>query len=201
MIKPHITFRPLQADFPIPRSTKRSKFKAKYSQTVEFLYSELNHLDARQIVLEVAVDLYWVKQDGMLRSGARPTHPGVRLSFHSWGKHLSFPCSTYDYWEDNLRAIALSLEALRSVDRYGVTQGNQQYTGFTAIAAPGASESAESLRLFLLAAAGSTAKPYEIADWKSVLRSALIAQHPDRPQGNHEKFIQVQNAGKVLGLS
>jgi hypothetical protein len=35
----------------------------------------------------------------------------------------------YEDWQSNARAIALTLEALRAVDRYGATQG-RQYAGF-----------------------------------------------------------------------
>lgn len=40
-----------------------------------------------------------------------------------------FATDQYEKWEHNVRAIALTLEALRAVDRYGATQG-RQYAGF-----------------------------------------------------------------------
>jgi hypothetical protein len=36
-------------------------------------------------------------------------------------------------WRDNVRAIALGLEALRTVDRYGITHKAEQYTGVKAL--------------------------------------------------------------------
>lgn len=41
--------------------------------------------------------------------------------------HLSYPCDTFTTLQDNLRVIALALEALRMVDRYGVTRRGEQY--------------------------------------------------------------------------
>lgn len=43
-------------------------------------------------------------------------------------------------WQINLRAIALGLEALRKLDRYGITSRGEQYTGWRAIEATPSSE-------------------------------------------------------------
>jgi hypothetical protein len=199
----NVTFRPIDQGFALPKFFRESKFKAKYSQTLELLDRELRHLDAKGIVIELALDAYWLRNDGLPRSGARPTHPGVRLTFNSSGKQLSFPCATFGHWEDNLRAIALSLESLRAVDRYGVTQGSEQYTGFASIAAPSANSGSDEafLRAFLCAASESGLRPEQVADWKVLYRAALIASHPDKPLGNHDTHIQVKEAGRVLGLA
>ena len=46
-------------------------------------------------------------------------------------------------WQANVRAIALALEALRAVDRYGVSKRGEQYTGWKAIEAPRAGHFAD----------------------------------------------------------
>lgn len=40
------------------------------------------------------------------------------------------PAATFTHWDCNLRAVALTLEHLRAVDRYGVTTGGEQYRGW-----------------------------------------------------------------------
>jgi hypothetical protein len=40
-------------------------------------------------------------------------------------------------WQANLRAIALTLEALRAIDRWGVSKRGEQYTGWKALPAGG----------------------------------------------------------------
>jgi len=41
-------------------------------------------------------------------------------------------------WRHNVRSIALGLEALRAVDRYGISRRGEQYAGFRAALASGA---------------------------------------------------------------
>lgn len=118
-------------------SRKRAIFRIKYPDRLDLLEKELRHLGATYILIQAYFDLADIRNDGWPRSSARPKEPGIVVSFTKrGGEALAFPCDTYDGWEDNLYAIALSLEALRSVDRYGVTKGTEQYQGFKAIAAP-----------------------------------------------------------------
>jgi hypothetical protein len=39
-------------------------------------------------------------------------------------------------WQANVRAVALAMQALRAVDRYGVTKRGEQYVGWKALGAP-----------------------------------------------------------------
>lgn len=50
---------------------------------------------------------------------------------------LSYPCDSCDNWQHNVRSIALALQALRAVDRYGVTRRAEQYRGWGKLPAPG----------------------------------------------------------------
>src|SRR6266511_2967713 len=116
-----ITFRPIQQRPGAPtRRRQRSQFSAKWSQTMELLDRELFHVRARNVVMQLDCDEREIRRDGIPRADARTRGPGVILSFDSPKGSLSFPCDRYTDWQDNVRAIALSLEALRSVDRHGV---------------------------------------------------------------------------------
>ena len=59
----------------------------------------------------------------------------LELSFdsHDHGR-LTYATDQYTERQDNVRAIALSLEALRAVERWGVSKG-RQYTGFAQLTA------------------------------------------------------------------
>lgn len=91
---------------------------------------ELRHLGAREVVIQADCEERHIRMDGRLRSDARLNGPGIILSFESKHGPLSYPCDTYVEWTDNLRAISLALEALRAVDRYGVTRRAEQYRGW-----------------------------------------------------------------------
>lgn len=106
------------------------------SSTLGVLDTELSMLKAKGTELLVAIAASDFRLDGKPRATARAEHPGVILSFDSKVGHLSYPCDTFTTWQDNLRAIALALEALRKVDRYGVTTHGEQYRGFLEIEAP-----------------------------------------------------------------
>lgn len=120
------------------------RFKAAESDTMRLLRRELEHLGtAGKVVLQVVTyhgpaDL---RRDGELRSGAKVIHPGCRLTFVSRHGPLTYATdqfSTFDpqswaSWRANLRAIALSLQALRAVDRYGVSNHGEQYRGWQAL--------------------------------------------------------------------
>jgi hypothetical protein len=125
---------------------KHSQFDSTYLQTLDVLDKELWHARAVEatVVVQLAVDRSEILRDGSrLKASARPAHPGVIVSFtsHKLGK-LRFACDRFFDWHHNLRAIALGMESLRRVDRYGITSDGQQYAGFRAL------EAAESARGF-----------------------------------------------------
>lgn len=112
---------------------KRSQFSSSWSNTVGLLESELNAIQASNIVLQADCDRDQIRIDGQLRATAKLRGPGVILSFDSKKGACSFPCDKFTDWQSNVRAIALSLQALRAVDRYGVTKSNEQYRGWNAL--------------------------------------------------------------------
>ena len=57
------------------------------------------------------------------------------VAFDTKGGPLLFVCGRFTTWQDNLRAIAKTMEALRAVKRWGATQSDEQYTGFRALPA------------------------------------------------------------------
>jgi uncharacterized protein (DUF58 family) len=111
------------------------------------------------------------------------------------------PCDRYEDWKDNLRAIALSLEALRAVDRYGVTRGNEQYRGWTQIGNGNGKMDRASAIKFL--ASLHSSPPENLArlsteELRAICRTAKIENHPDRPGGSHETFVAIGQAEEVL---
>lgn len=113
---------------PITAPRPYCRFRAGYDDTLRILEIEAYELDAEQIVVQVDVSRAELRLDGKLRQNVRPVFPGIRVSFESRYGPLTYATDRFDDWRDNLRAIALSLTALRAVDRYGVNKRGEQYT-------------------------------------------------------------------------
>lgn len=132
-------FRPITWVGPrTPADQRRSRhtFKAHYSDTVNLLDREIENLGAREYTIEADFSESDIRLDGMPRANARqPKFPGVRVAFDSRHGPLVYQTDSCQFWQHNLRSIALGLEALRAVDRYGITSRAEQYTGFRAIEA------------------------------------------------------------------
>lgn len=78
-----------------------------------------------------------VRQDGLPRSGQRkPDDPGVAVYFILDGKDRCIPCDVYLRVEDNLAAIAATIEALRTIERHGSQMFEAAFTGFDALPSP-----------------------------------------------------------------
>ena len=175
-----VTCRP-QMDFPPEfHATPRSnQFSASWSETLHLLEREIDKVGGRSVVVELAI----TEQEISVRSGwplasARPTHPGVVVSFESKHGPLRYGTDAFPHWHANLRAIALGLEALRRVERYGIGKRGEQYVGWKQLPA-GPDGDVERGRVLIADAGGVTA--------------ALKTHHPDHG-GDPEDFRAVQAA-------
>ena len=202
-----MTLRPLQEWPGLHTGMRRSSpFRSSFTDTVELLDRELRRLGPvlsrrpAPSVLQIALREQDFRIDGMPRANAVPSMPGVILNIDSRHGPLSYPCDRFDRWQDNLRAIALGLEALRRIDRYGITPGNEQYTGWKAL--PQEAESptftAEQAEAFLRDVAGVNGHGLDLGTLPQLLRRAKEATHPDRNNGDDSRWHQVETAERVL---
>lgn len=185
-----ITFRPIDV-WPgeMTRARRRSQFSAPWGKTIALLERELGYLRARNVVFQIAVVERDLRIDGKPRAQARVSHPGVILAFESRVGPLKYAVDTFDRWADNVRAIALAMEALRAVDRYGVTRRGEQYTGWKAL--PASTDPADAI------ATREQAERYMRERWGGDLRRALQATHPDHG-GSEDEFRRVVRAKELL---
>jgi hypothetical protein len=113
---------------------KQATFKATYPATLGLLVREAEKLGAHELVLQVDIAERYIRTDGLPYANAKyGSNPGVIVSFDSAHGPLRYATDAYTEWQDNLRAIALALKALRDVDRYGVSKRGEQYTGWKAL--------------------------------------------------------------------
>lgn len=190
--------------YPETKGRKTSPFRAKHSDTLKKLDAELEHLQARgAVAVRVVATQADIRRDGMLRASARVQHPGVAISFTS-ARHgaLTYPCDAFqagyygESWQANLRAIALGLEHLRALDRYGIAGHGEQYAGWRAIEAASKADGFASVddAVRWLADFTGGSRHDGAAD---LLRRASRVAHPDR-SGIPEDWARVDAARQLL---
>lgn len=187
---------------------QRSKFKTMWTKMMSELEREVRMLNGDNVVLRLEVSQRDIRLDGMLRADARPRDPGVVVQFRakklSGSPTLYYRCDAFSWWQDNLNAIVKGLEALRMVDRYGVTPTGEQYAGFKALPSGGSTSatlttsSAAELLARYTTDGDSSAILSDASAAKAAVRSAIYRTHPDRNNGDRLAFDNVDAARKVL---
>jgi hypothetical protein len=229
-----LIFRPID-EWPAVFLTNRKtpQFSANWSDTLQLLDRELTHLGAQEAVIQVAADERAMRLDGGLRADAKTSHPGVILSFETkkygpiryftdvfdagsrWVKGTKNEYGFYSGgrseripgWQMNARAIALGLEVLRKVDRYGITKRGEQYTGWSALPpakpmAPAEMTLDEAAAFVATGSADPNVGGFEVLQqWPDYgdyyYRDAAKRLHPDIG-GSAEDFQKLQEARRIL---
>lgn len=194
-----------------------SQFTVTWTQAERLLLTELAHLRATSVVVELDMPETSIRVDCRPRADRSAASPAVRLAFESgtqgalvyatdrftrgWSGRGGIRKMVHD-WQHNVYAIAKSLEALRLVDRYGVTGRGEQYTGFKAIGAgramPASHMTSEQARNVLYT--HSNYSSWAETSLAKHHRSARAATHPDLHAGDQTAWDQVEQAAQVLGL-
>lgn len=183
-----LVVRPFAGVQPAP-AWQRSRFEAPLSRTLLDLGRELRALDAQKVVIELDVRDRDIRLDGYPRADAKaPGNPGVAISFESRHGPLRYATAEYDDWRHNLRAITLSMEALRAVDRYGVSKRGEQYQGWKAL--PQSTDAADAIQTRAQAEAF-------LAQWDGDWKRAVRATHPDQG-GDETEFRKVMRAKELV---
>jgi hypothetical protein len=187
-------------------------FKSGFIGTMQLLERELRMVRAESAVIQLATEHF--RKDGLPYADSTPDHPGVIVSFvkvvrDKFGQRLrvplSFPADRFTHWEANLRAIAIALEDLRRIDRYGVTQNSEQYLGFKSLPPPGPEHpkimTVDEAAVFLQQQAPGHGSPRTIIDsvdsYRSAYRAAAAKLHPDAG-GDADLWARLQGAKSLL---
>lgn len=176
-----------------------SQFNSTLSSTIELLKKELRLINASDELVQLSCEAGQIRRDGWPRSDCRASPP-VAVTFSLKDRSVTMPCNTYSNWHCNLRAIALSLQALRAVDRYGVSSNGEQYRGWTALTyQPDHFHDVPSAAAFLCKFGGGDPVKVrsEITAFKACFKRACVETHPDNG-GNSEDFKAVMKAKELI---
>lgn len=179
------TFRPLAAWPYPPRRRATVPFRSGWEETLEKLEAEISAKGGTDVVIGIVCDESQISMSGMLKAGGRTAvrHPGAEVSFElKGGQRLAFHTDAYATLGHNLRAIAMGLEALRAVDRYGITSTDEQYAGFAQLTAGGP----------------DAARGRQLVEAAGGIRQAQRKHHPDQG-GTDRDFVDVQAYVASLG--
>lgn len=180
------------------RNRKKAPFGVTYARMLDDLERELKHLGARDIVIQAYYRHEDIRNDGWPRSSApKPSDPGVIVGFSKTkGEEISFPCDTYLTYESNLRAISLTLTALRAIDRYGVTQHGEQYKGWAKLPPAPDRMTVQDAQQFIVLHTGIFPATRETL--QDAYRAAARKLHPDASNGSNGQFIMLGNAKATI---
>lgn len=129
-----------------------------------------------------------VRNDGLPYSNAKtPDDTGVAVYFKLDKEDYCLPCDKWDRVADNIAAVASHVSAMRGIDRWGVGQLHDVFTGFKAL--PAASENVPEWWNILNCRRDAPAEEIKLA-----FREQAKKYHPDSPSGNAELFVQVTKA-------
>lgn len=160
-----------------PRAQQTTSFRSEWDATLVLLEREIEALKGVDPDIGIVCEPSQISMSGTLKAGQRVAvrHPGAEVSFDAGGRRMVFHTDAFPYLSWNLRAIALGLEALRKVDRYGITSGGEQYEGFARLTGGGPDAARGKV---LVGLAGG-------------IRKAQYKHHPDHG-GDQRDFVDVQ---------
>jgi len=164
---------PLQWPDGVPRTQRRQEAafgNHGFGRVRDDLLAELRRMGAQHIVLSTNVQL---RLDGLPYATFRnPDDPGVAVYFLRKGQQLSMACDRWRKIEHNLRALTLTVAALRGLDRWGSSDlVNRAFAGFAALPP----SSADWRSVF-----GMGSQPLTLSAVRARYRELAMNAHPDR---------------------
>jgi hypothetical protein len=166
-------------------SRKRSLFKVTMDNAQQFLRNEIKRMGAKDLIVSTNIP---TRKDGGLYSdwmSKRIEDPGVAIYFKYKDQNISMCCDQYHKVWENVYALGKGIEALRGMERWGVSDFLERaFTGFTALAEKNEREWWQVL--------GVEAKATE-QEIKDAYRKRAKQSHPDAG-GNIDMFNEVNRA-------
>lgn len=169
---------------------QHSKFDASFARARDEVQRQVKLLAGRYtdngLVISTNIAL---RRDGLPLAGqAQPRDPGVAVYFTYKKRQVCFACDRWAKIEDNMHAVALTIDALRGIDRWGTgDMVEAAFRGFTALPPPGSSARSWWRVLEFIE------RPSSLAVADQAYRRLASIHHPDRG-GSHERMAELNAA-------
>ena len=167
---------------------KQSQFKQSMNAAQKFLHSQIELLKATDLVVSTNIP---IRSDGMLYADwmrRKIDDPGVAIYFKLKGKHISMCADKFERIWENVYALGKGIEALRGMDRWGVSDFlDRAFTGFAALPETTISE-ADIWRTL-----GLESKPDSTIIIHQAYKQQAKKVHPDMG-GSSDGFNKLKNA-------
>jgi hypothetical protein len=126
---------------------------------------------------------------GVPRMDERPRDAGVAIYFTRKGKRLCFACDRWDSIRLNMKAICMTIEAIRGLERWGASDMVERaFTGFAALPARASRPWREVLHFT------GPLQPSNRDAIEQRFRELAKQHHPDKPGGDHAAMAELNAA-------
>jgi hypothetical protein len=160
---------------PYARNSKQGAGRLTVARAVDQIVDQVRMLRGQHLIVSSNIEL---RQDGWPRSNQRtPYDPGVAVYFEREGVKLVFACDRHPKPEQNMRAIAQHLEAMRGMERWGVGTTEQAFAGYRALPEDSTPASWWSVL-------GLEERPASLDELRQAYRVAARGAHPDTGGSN-----------------
>ena len=168
----------------------KSKRPWTFARARDDLLAELQRMDVIEAVVSTDMPL---RLDGLPRGNAAdPEDPGIALYFKrvagdGYVRSYTMTCDLYTRLADNTRALVLTIESLRRIERHGSSELMEQaFSGFAAL--PPATTGVPPWRS-VLGIVGET----NLAAVELRYRKLCLVHHPDRG-GDPQRMAEINDA-------
>lgn len=160
-----------------------SRFKTGFGAARVKLSAEIQRMGGTGVIISTNVPL---RNDGMPRASApEPRDAGVAVYFRYKGKDMVFACDKFRYSRENIYAIAMTIDALRGIERWGASDMMERaFSGFKALESSTGREWWQVLNV-----SQNSSKEIIDASFRVMLRKC----HPDAG-GSHEAMTELNQA-------
>lgn len=166
-------------------SRQRSPFKVSFMMAVVDVNRQLKLMGANAVVISTNIPL---RRDGLpYGSSSMPKDPGVAVYFQHRGRPVVLACDKWLRVEENMRAISLTLDAMRGLDRWGVSELlDRVFRGFIALPAPAPEEAWHQVL--------GVTEGAPLAHIEKTYRDRAKNAHPDRQGGSVDQMERLNRA-------